>query len=56
MILTTLFIMITLIILFVGLGFLAIGGSFALMVFSDLIVATAIVWLLFFRKKKSKKS
>lgn len=56
MIITTLLLMITLIVLFVGLSFLAIGGSIATLLFSDVIVAMGIVWVVFFRKKKAKKS
>lgn len=54
MILTTLLLLITIIVLVVGLSFLAIGGSIAMLLFSDIIVAVFIVWAVFFRKKKSK--
>lgn len=54
MILTTLLLLITIIVLVVGLSFLAIGGSIAMLLFSDTIVAVFIVWAVFFRKKKSK--
>lgn len=54
MILTTLLLLITIIVLVVGLSFLAIGGSIAVLLFSDVIVAIAIVWFVFFRKKAKK--
>ena len=56
MIITTLLLMITLIVLFVGLSFLAIGGSIATLLFSDVIVAIFIMWFIFFRKKNKSKS
>lgn len=57
MILTTLLLLITIIVLVVGLSFLAIGGSIALLVCSDIIVAVFVVWFVFFRsRRKAKKS
>ena len=56
MILPSLLLLITIIVLAVGLSFLAIGGSIALLLCSDVIVATFVVWFIFFRKKKAKKS
>lgn len=56
MIITTLLLLITIIVLVIGLSFLAIGGSIAVLLFSDVIVAMAIVWFIFFRKKSKSKS
>lgn len=54
MIITTLLILITIIVLTIGLSFLAIGGSIAMVFLSDVIVACFVMWFIFFRKKKSK--
>lgn len=56
MIITTLLILITIIVLTIGLSFLAIGGSIAMIFLSDIIVACFVMWFVFFRKKSKSKS
>lgn len=55
MILATLLLIITGILVLIALLLLGIGGSLFTFLFADVIVCIAIIWVLFFRKKKNKK-
>lgn len=55
MITLTILILMTLFILVIGGGILAIGGSIFTVIFADLIVSVFIIWWLFSKRSKKKK-